>query len=494
VEARGAGRTPALVGAAAVATIAAILAVFVLLRLPLLTKDASVRGWTGDTSIFGLMAKKIRDGRGVDVFYWGQNYMGPLTPAVAAGVRKAVLDPAGAGEEGGPISLRLASTAELAFGIGVFCLGLARLFGGTIAAAAGLWMAIGPPFFVRLSGVPMGPEMAFALGSILFCLAAGAVAGPGSFLERPAGRFVFGFLAGAGWWMNQSIVFVLLPAAAVALSRSGPRRMRSLAPLAAGAALGYAPVWLGRLLGWYEIHLGAPLPPWRLSGLPSRVPRFLGADAWRFVGLDGFLPAPLLALAALVLLALLVLRRPRSGGLSFVAAIAALAAAVSFFKALDGMGDRYLTPALPAAIALVLVAVAEAAAGLRRRIPAGVAALVPAGLALFAALFLLRGARATVGRLLAEPDPRGPLRAIAEGGYTVCHAGYDTSYTLQFLSDERVRFVPYHSPDRNRALSKELRALPGPQCLVAEDGSVRRWLPSDAATEGSPAQRRASAR
>ena len=89
------------------------------------------------------------------------------------------------------------------------------------------------------------------------------------------------------------------------------------------------------------------------------------------------------------------------------------------------------------------------------------------------------------------PDPRGPLTTIAAEGYTICHAGYDTAYTLQFLSDERVRFIPYHGPDRNRKLSAELRADPNPQCLVTDDGVVRRWLPSDAAQEGGPARRRA---
>ena len=94
--------------------------------------------------------------------------------------------------------------------------------------------------------------------------------------------------------------------------------------------------------------------------------------------------------------------------------------------------------------------------------------------------------------LVGEPDPRAPLEAIAAQGYTVCHAGYDTAYTLQFLSDERVRFIPYHSPDRNRALSARLRAEPGPQCLVTDDGLVRPWLPSDAEQEGGPARRRAA--
>jgi len=489
-------RTRAIVASSALrsaAALAAILAVFTALRLPLLKREAAARGWNGDSAIYGLMAKRIHDGTGFDVFFWGQTYMGPLTPALAAGIRRALLDPAGMGAEGAPIALRLASMSEIAFGICVSFLALARLFGLVIAAAAGLWMAVGPPFFIRLSVLNrsgLGPEMAFALGSLLFFLAADALSGPRPILDGFAGRFAFGLVAGIGWWMNETIVFVLVPAAGVALGRSGPRRMRFLTPLVAGAVLGYAPVWAGRLLGWYEIHLGTVVPPWQPSGLPGRFLRFLEADSWRFVGLDGLLPAPLLAVAALVLAAILVLRRPWPRGLAFVAAVAGIAAAVSFLKALDPRQDRYLTPALPAAIAVILVSFAEVLGLVRRRVSPALATFAGGGLALIVAVFLARQARSAVAALLLEPDPRAPLEAIAAGGYTVCHASYDTAYTLQFLSDERVRFIPFHGPDRNRALSARLRALPGPQCLVTEDGTVRAWLPSDAEQEGGPARRR----
>lgn len=515
-------------------TIGAILSVFVLLRLPLLTKEAAVRGWNGDSAIFGLMAKKIHDGTGFDIFFWGQNYMGPLTPTLAAAIRRAVLDPVGVGAEGGPIALRLASMSEIAFGICLSVLGLTRLFGLAIGAAAGLWMAIGPPFFIRLSAVHkggLGPEMSFALGSVLFFLAAGALTQPRPFLDRATGRFVFALLAGLGWWMNQTIVFVLLPVAALVLSRSAPFReflrarlgrkvgppaeslspswrdwARLAVPLFCGAALGYLPVWIGRLLGWYEPALGPVVKPWRLTGIPERLFRFFAVDSWRLVGLDGLLPAPLLAAAALVPVSILFLRRARrpggwlgmeearSRGLELVGAIAGIAAAVSVFKDLDPAGDRYLTPALPAALALLVVSFAEAAKGLLRVAPAALVALASGGLALLVAVHLAREARAAVEGILRESDPRAPLRAIAEGGYTICHAGYDVAYTLQFLSDERVRFIPFHSPDRNRALSARLRAIPGPQCLVAEDGTVRPWLPSDAAQEGGPARRLAERR
>jgi hypothetical protein len=367
--------------------------------------------------------------------------------------------------------------------------------------------------------------MSFALSSVLFFLAAGALTRPRPLLDRPGGHFALGLLAGFGWWMNQTIVFVLLPVAALVLFRSAPFRgffragsageprslpwrdwARFMTPLFCGFALGYSPVWMGRVLGWYEPALGPVVPRWRPSGLLARFLQFLGTDSWRFVGLDGLAPPPILAAAGLVLLSVLLRRYwrrlnpslrtepPSFEGLDLAGAMVGFGAVVSFLKNLDWYGDRYLAPALPAALALILVSFAEAANLLRRRIPAGFVALLSGGLALLVTFFLLRQARGVVAGLLAEPDPRAPLRAIAEQGYTICHAGYDTAYTLQFLSDERVRFIPYHSPDRNRTLSAELRSNPEPQCLVTDDGAVRRWLPSDAAQEGGPARRRAQRR
>jgi hypothetical protein len=501
VQLRGIAGKPALWNAA---SIGAILAVFVLVRLPLLTNEAFVRGWNGDSAIFGLMAKKIHDGKGFDIFFWGQNYMGPLTPALAAAIRKTTLDPAGIGEEGGPISLRLASMSEIAFGICLYVLGITRLFGTAIAAAAGFWMAIGPPFFIRLSRVPTGPEVSFLLGSVLFFLAAGALTRPRPFLDRPAGHFVLGLLAGLGWWMNQTILFVLLPVAALVFFRSSPARgfLRVAKPVVCGGALGYSPVWMGCLLGWYDPAAGPVTPPWLYSGLLTRFVRFIGTGFWRIVGLDGLAPPPLLAAASLVLLSLLLLRYRRRlnrslrteplsfEGLDLVGAIAGLGAAVLVLRDVHPSQLRYVTPVLPAALALLLASLVEAARLLRLRIPSAFVALLLGGLGLTATLFLSRQARGVVESLRLEPDPRAPLGTITEEGYTVCHAGYDTAYTLQFLSDERVRFIPYHSPDRNRTLSARLRSLPGPQCLVTDDGGVRRWLPSDAAQEGGPARRR----
>ncbi len=306
--------------------------------------------------------------------------------------------------------------------------------------------------------------------------------------------------------MNQTIVFVLFPVAALVLVRSRRSPARAAAPALAGAALGYLPVWMGGLLGWYEPAGGPVTPPWLLTGIPARLVQFVTTGFWRVVGLEGFAPPPLLAAASVAGLGLLgfVYRRRLRGasrtdppgieGLDLVGAITAAGAALFVLRNVDPSQLRYVTPVLPAAIALVLVGLGEAARLISRRVPARLVALALGGLAVATTLFLARQARGVVAGILLEPDPRAPLRAITAEGYRVCHAGYDTAYTLQFLSDERVRFIPYHAPDRNRRLSAELRSSPEPQCLVTDDGTVRRWLPSDAAQEGGPAGHRAKTR
>jgi hypothetical protein len=72
-------------------------------------------------------------------------------------------------------------------------------------------------------------------------------------------------------------------------------------------------------------------------------------------------------------------------------------------------------------------------------------------------------------------DPRPVLRNLAADGYTVCYTNYWIAYKLQFLSDERTRFIPYRSFDRNRPQSHTLAALPVPKCWVAADGTITPW-------------------
>jgi hypothetical protein len=509
---------------------AALVVLYVVPKLDLLREPAIWLGWNSDSAIFGLMAKRMRDGTGFDVYFWGQNYLGTLTSALAALLRRTLLDPLGFGPEAGPLALRLSSMAQVAFGIAVSFLAFERLFGLAAALFAGAWLAVSPPFLVQLSAVPnSGPEMAFALGSILLFLTADSLTRSPALLDRPDARFVFGAVAGAGAWVNPAIAFVLVPCALVLLLRSrgyagfierihrGPSpggaappgtvrgaAVRGALPFAAGAAVGYLPVWLGGLLGWYEPAYTFVTPYLPERGWLGRVGRFLTTDLRRLVGLEeGGTGAALFVIAfALVAFALfrhrrglasLVLLAPsRPGGLELVAAIVAGGAWFFTLKERIPVQLRYLAPVLPAALALAGAASAESVRRIPRRVPRLAARGAASALALGGLLLVGRGAARAGRAILSAPDPRPLLGEIEARGYGVCHADYWVAYKLQFLSDERVRFVPYHSQDRNRHESARLRELPGPQCLVTPDGTVREWGPGDAADEGGPRKRRES--
>lgn len=510
-------------------TVLGLVALCILLKLDLLKEPAIWLGWSSDSAIFGLMAKRMRDGAGFDVFFWGQNYLGTLTSALAALLRRALLDPFGFGPEAGPLALRLSSLAQVAFGIAVSFLAIERLFGFAVALFAGTWLAVSPPFLVQLSAVPnSGPEMALALGSVLFFLTADSLTRTPALLDRPAVRLVFGAVAGAGWWVNQTIAFVLVPCSLILLLRSQayagfrerirrppPRdedavvlraapgaALRWTLPLAAGFAIGHLPVWLGGLLGWYAPAYMFVTPYLPEPGWLPRLGKFLTKDLRRLLGLeDGVAGAAIFGMALLLvalllfrhrrrLLSLLLLAPSRSGGVELVTAI--VAAGAWFFTLTERLPVqlRYIAPVLPAALALVGAAAIEIVDLVRRRLPRLVTGLSACGLALAGLLHLEHGAARTVREILASPDPRPLLREIEARGYNVCHADYWVAYKLQFLSDERVRFIPWHSFDRNRPESSRLREEPGPHGLVLPDGTIRDWTAADAADEGGPRSRR----
>jgi len=191
------------------------------LRAPLLSERNLPRGWNSDTAIRGLMANRILDGKRFDVFFWGQNYMGPMTSLVAAGVG-VIRRTAGLQPKIGPEGVRLASLIEVALGIVFFAFGLRRIFGGRAALLAALVGAISPPFLFRESVLPNGPEMVLFLGGILFWQSARIVTRPGGFAgASPAETALFGLVTGIGWWMNPGVLFVPLSVLYCVVSGSG---------------------------------------------------------------------------------------------------------------------------------------------------------------------------------------------------------------------------------------------------------------------------------
>jgi hypothetical protein len=247
-----AGRETAPVRGWEVALWLAAVALFIALRWPFLKPDGLARGWNSDAAIFGLAGKRILETGHVPVFFWGQNYLGPLTSIAAAAIG-AVLRSAPHALDVWPLALRLATMAEVLLGIAFYWMGLRMIFGPIAAAAALAWLAVGPCYLFE-SSVTARDEIVFLCAGILFWLSArsfGArqTARP---LDSRSGCLFFGLVAGFSWWMNQGVVFVLAPAAIVILMetdtyaafRNGLRPMERL-------------LARGQRLGWREMKPGA---------------------------------------------------------------------------------------------------------------------------------------------------------------------------------------------------------------------------------------------
>jgi len=185
----------------------AAIAIYVALRAPLLAPRTLPLGWNSDAAIFGLMAKAIFARRDFPIFFWGQSYMGPLTSWVAVLVAlftRAV----------NPFALRVAAMLEGIGAIVFFWLGLRRAFDDRAVAIAMLWIAIGPGFLLQFAIAPIGAEQMFFLSAVLFWFAARTL------LARRRDWFIFGILAGFGWWINQGVVFVIAATLLVMVAKS----------------------------------------------------------------------------------------------------------------------------------------------------------------------------------------------------------------------------------------------------------------------------------
>lgn len=561
------------------------LLLFAWLRAPLLSAEGAERGWTSDSAIFGLMAQRIRDGDRFPFFFWGQSFLGPQTPALAAGISFAR-----ASDRCEPFDVRLAVTLQHGLGLLAWGAGLRLALGPGAALVAMLLLAVGPAFFPEAS---TQPETLLLLGGVLFLLGVRLLRRDGATPLRSL--FAFGLASGFSWWMSPGVVFVAAPVLVLLALRTDwyPGVRRSLAPagrlrfsqaalgwtpppglvpaahllqayaglrilsfltspltgvtvpafvrhedlsealallalvhagmafpgvrptpfvraarpvlvwalpLAAGFVLGHAPALAARLLlspGASYSFEAAVLPDARalarVASFPERelLPFTSGSSspaAYVFAG--GLLLGAALAGARRRsrLPGLLLLRPGTFGGAALVAGVVFLSLWFHVIRERAPSQVHYLVLAFPCLVAL-------ATDGWRRAFPSrragGFAASAVAACGLLATL---DGFVASREAIRAEPDPHALVRSIREAGYSVCYADFWVAYRDQFLSRETVRFIPYHSQDRNPRESRALRALPGRKCLVGKDGSIREFLPEDERNEGGPARRRAGGR
>jgi hypothetical protein len=496
--------------------LAVAVAIFIALRLPLFFDPALHLGWNSDAALFGLIAKAVAAGRDFPIFFWGQSYMGPLTSYIAAPLIW-LMHPMRA--------LRLAASLEVLAGIVFYWLGLRRAFDERVANAVAILLAISPVYMVHFSIATIGGEPLFFLSSIVFWFA------QTTDLARPRHWLILGVLGGFGWWIHQGIIFALAAAVIVKIRWriAGLHRPRSsvvvvialligadailgalrslgfevpslflyrplLEPVVAlvvlllmvnfdvlrtslridsrlplfvvGFGIGYLPVIIGTFRGAVLKTYGLSVPPMPLRGTLAHAITFVRDDLWMLAG------GGIASLIVIVSCAIAIARRPR-----FDMPLVTIVLCILFYlfssRAYPGT-VRYIVPALPMIYAFAVDEILRIRAGV-------VAVLAVAILLLIPAMRLIRevgDARAEVyGHFGGEFDPRPVLRTIESQGYTVCYAEYWVAYKLQWVSDERVRFIPYHSYDRTREQSRALAATPGRKCFVDRDGRVSEFRP-----------------
>ena len=191
---------------------------FFLWHAPLLSEAGRVRGFNSDAAIITLMGKKMSDGRGFDLFFWGQNYVGPLSSMfiAAAGFLTGGVN---------ALAMRVGVFVEVFLGIAAFGWLTARVDRRAGALAIAL-LLLTPPVILRMMITPLGAEMAFLMSALLAAIVVQHLTAPEGrgWLGTWSGQFVFGVVAGIGWWMNQQVVFALLAAALVFALRSSIAR------------------------------------------------------------------------------------------------------------------------------------------------------------------------------------------------------------------------------------------------------------------------------
>ncbi len=454
--------------------------------------------FSSDQSIISLIGLDILEHGKHPVFCYGSEYGGTLEPHLLA---------ASFGLFGATPRVFRITLAVLVLGLILAVWALTRrAFGEREALAAGLYLALGPSFFLYKGLTSDGAYTSLLLLSALSLLFALRI---DARLERAENAtidtLVLGGLLGAAWWVHPLSIFLAVPIAVLALSGRwrawlGPR---CLGLLLAGFALGDFPWWWHNARhGWASLKAPEMAAATAVQGVDPLSERI--ADLFRLgwnVVLGGrstwthgpwFPGSILLALALLATLIGFALReivrktpgdseeagdpgshrgRRRSAAmfLSIVIAVPLLNLSVA---RTDFVDPRYLLPvylALAPLFGLALFAIR----------PRPLAGLLAA-----AALALNLGSQWTAPQLAGREGGRFDVegsRLVAQleaRGIDSVYASYWTAYRIAFLSRGRIAASPFgtatNSYVRDLALQARVDASPHPRYLL--NGGDRRRL------------------
>jgi len=458
-----------------------------------------------DEAIVGLMALHMSKGASWPVFYYGQHYMGSLEPILVSGIFKLA-----------GVSPESLSVAPFIFAIALIPLTylLARSVsgrGGALVAAA--LMALPPTGLVVWSTKARGGFIeVVVIGTLALLLTAKWLRREQPSLLRTA---LIGAVLGLGWWVNNQIIYFILPIGLVLLGTlvHAPLARRStLVRIVQHALVGFLAFLIGGLpFWWYNFtHNCASFGMFKrassgealsyVGGLFSTaLPMLFGAK--RFWQPDDVFPgASVLAYSLYGLLALsyLILRWREIFALSILKidtkrpaelfSLFVLGSLCTFV--LSSFGWLYEAPRylLPLYVGLfVLVGFVLEAWFAASRILAVAAGAILFGLALGSSYL---GGRAIPGEPLVyqgervSKDHSELIAWLSDHKVAWIRTNYWIGYRLAFETAEAVRFLTYQDPqyeriDSYREDSQNLDPNAFPLVLVPSQGdAVKRALRS----------------
>ncbi len=430
-----------------------------------------------DEAIVGLMAKHILEGSAWPVFYYGQEYMGSLEPILTAALF-GMFRISGVVLKGVPLLFSIVLLAEIYI--------LARAYTSRSGARIAAFLAaVGPHMFVHWGTKARGGFIEIvAIGTLGLIIAVQLLR---KNQLRPRESFILGVVFGFGWWVNNQVIFFIVPTALVVLGRFLPligisAFVRVTLAGAIGFFVGGAPFWyfnftstprfqsfavLARSAGsWWDIvrHLegyfeqaipiivGARHAWWRTDIFPQATLlgyclyiTIVGVVVYQWIsGPDGLLRVQSRFSPT---------RRP-FGLLLLFLVTTPLVFAMSKFGWLS-LEPRYLLPLYP----VLFVMVGTAVSSLWNSGLAGTKAL---SIALFSLLLFIHsvslygGDGAIPGQPFAIPpdrvsrDQRELYTWLQDNGYAHIFTSYWIGYRAAFETNEKVTFSRYRGPQTVR--------------------------------------------
>jgi len=439
-----------------------------------------------DEAIVGLMAKHILEGKGIPTFYYGQHYMGSFEPLIASllfwglGVSSVALKLT-------PFIFSLLLIILVYF-LAELCLPRSQEAAESrIPLVAALFTAIPPSPLVIWSSMARGGFIEIVcIGTISLMLLFSWMR---KSHQTPWGVISIAISLGFGWWVNNQIIFFVVPVALGCTTILARGQGGGVKPILSGALFGIfgfvaggAPFWIYNLqnnFASFGIFSTASLSDFikHLSGVFSTsLPILLGAK--RFWSDTTIYPGALTLVTILYsgfvvaylwtrmrhLPVVIVLkpdeRRQIDLLMIFIATTILIFAATSFGSLVEA--PRYLLPLYPAFF-VCSAYIIYSCINIRVLSP-----VLVIGVLIINLLSSYSGGRAVPGEPFvyegerASRDHSALINWLDERDVAFVRTNYWIGYRLAFEMKEQVRFIMFKAPEQKRILSyeKEGREMP----------------------------------